>query len=147
MLAQASAQTPGEWKYTITTLRDGIPEDMRVNFPTVSFSACRTGEDFVTGRAFALQTLASSESRCQSANYQRTKSIRGDDVAFEFSCDEAKSLVGRASGKVNATGFEFALTTIYPQPISGVSQVKQSMRGERKGDCKVKPDSDELKTQ
>jgi hypothetical protein len=141
----ASAQTPGEWKYTISTDLSSVPEDMRVNFPTVSFKACRSAEDFASGRAFALQTLASSETRCPSSRFQRKPSGNADALNFEFACDEGKTLRGSAQGRVRAKQFELALLTEFPTSVSGVSSVKQSMRGEYTGACKVKPDRDEVK--
>jgi hypothetical protein len=148
--AGAFAQTPGEWKYTIATDLQSVPEDMRVNFPTVSFKACRSAQDFSSGRAFALQTLSSSEQRCPSMNFKRNtegKSAEGksETIAFDFACDEGKTLAGRASGRVSAKQFELALTTSYPQPVSGIERIKQTMRAELVGACKAKPDADELK--
>jgi hypothetical protein len=139
------AQTPGEWSYTISTDMKSVPEDMRVNFPTVSFKACRSAEDFASGRAFALQTLASSEARCPSVAFQRSKSGNAETVSFEFVCDEGRSLRGRASGQVRAKQFEFALSTDFPAPVSGVSSLKQTMRANYVGACKAKPDVDEVK--
>jgi hypothetical protein len=141
----AAAQTPGEWKYTISTDLQSVPEDMRVNFPTVSFKTCRSAEDFSSGRAFALQTLSSSEQRCPSTNFKRNAEGKNETIAFDFACDEGKTLSGRASGRVSAKQFELALTTSYPQPVSGVERIKQSMRAELVGACKAKPDADELK--
>jgi hypothetical protein len=141
----ASAQTAGEWKYTISTDLQSVPEDMRVNFPTVSFKACRSAEEFANGRAFSLQTLASSESRCPSAAFQRSQSGNTEKVSFEFACDEGKSLRGRANGLVRAKQFEFAMVTEFPAPVSGVSSIKQTMRGEYAGPCKVKLDADDIK--
>lgn len=143
------AQTPGEWKYTISTDLRTIPQDMRVNFPTVSFSACRSAEDFASGRAFALQTLASSETRCVSKNFERATNVPGksrfEPASFEYACDEGKTLRGKASGRVAEKRFEFAMNTEFPTPVSGVSQLKQAMRASYVGACKAKPDVDEVK--
>jgi hypothetical protein len=143
------AQTPGEWKYTISTDLRTIPQDMRVNFPTVSFSACRSADDFVSGRAFALQTLASSETRCVSKNFKRASTTSGksglEQASFEYACDEGKTLRGNASGRVAGKRFEFEMSTEFPTPVSGVSQLKQAMRASYVGACKVKPDIDEVK--
>jgi Protein of unknown function (DUF3617) len=146
--AATCAQTPGEWKYTISTDMKSIPEDMRVNFPTVSFSACRSAEDFASARAFSLQTLASSEARCPSANFKRSeKSMTnaGDAASFEFACDEGKTLRGQASGRIATKRFQFEMVTDFPAPVSGVSTLQQTMRAVYVGPCKVKPDQDELK--
>jgi hypothetical protein len=139
------AQTPGEWNYIISTDMKSVPDDMRVNFPTVSFKACRSAEDFASGRAFALQTLASSEARCPSAAFQRSKNGNAEKVGFEFACDEGKTLRGRASGQVRTKQFQFAMVTEFPAPVSGVSSVKQTMRASYLGACKAKPDVDEVK--
>ncbi|MGL4231594.1 MAG: hypothetical protein ACRCWJ_09525, partial [Casimicrobium sp.] len=90
------AQTAGEWKYTISTELASIPEEMRVNFPTVSFSVCRTADDFSSARAFSIQTLPSSEARCVLTNLVRVdaKTNQPAKLRFEYSCDEGKSLTG-----------------------------------------------------
>lgn len=144
----ANGQSAGNWQYTISTDMGSVPEDMRVNFPTVSFNACRSGADFESGRAFALQTLASSEGRCPSTKFERAPantSAGAQRVSFEFSCDGGKSLNGTAVGTVSAKRFEFALTTRYPQAVSGVTTLQQTMRARYVGPCKAKPDQDELK--
>lgn len=145
--AIAHAQTPGEWRYTIATDMSNIPKDMRVNFPTVTFSACRSSEDFSSGRAFALQTLASSTVRCPSAGFVREPLGvgKGEALRFVFACDEGKTLSGMAHGQVQPTRFSIALESRYSPPVSGVDVVKQTMTAARTGACKVKPDADELK--
>jgi hypothetical protein len=139
------AQSAGEWSYTIATDMSSVPKDMRVNFPTVSFKACRSADDFASGRAFALQTLASSEARCPSASFQRVRRGNVENVSFEFACDEGKSLRGRASGQVAAKQFEFAMETEFPKEVAGVSKLKQTMRARYIGACKARPDADEIK--
>lgn len=143
------AQTPGEWKYTIATDLRAVPEDMRVNFPTVSFSACRSAEDFASGRAFSLQTLASSESRCPSTKFERVEKssakAKDEQARFEFACDEGKTLRGKATGRVAEKRFDFSMVTEFPVPVSGVSQLAQTMRASYVGPCKSKPDADEVK--
>ncbi|TAG79478.1 MAG: DUF3617 family protein [Betaproteobacteria bacterium] len=144
----ANAQTAGDWQYTISTDLKSIPEDMRVNFPTVTFNACRSVADFESGSAFALQTLASSEARCPSTNFERSRASASGapaQVSFEFSCDDGKSLTGTAKGNVAAKRFEFAMTTRYPQSVSGVTQVQQTMSARFVGPCKSKPNQDEVK--
>ncbi len=144
----ANAQTPGDWQYTISTDLKSIPDDMRINFPTVTFNACRSVADFESGRAFALQTLASSEARCPSTNFERSRASASGaptQLSFEFSCDGGKSLTGTAKGNVTAKRFEFAMTTRYPQSVSGVTQVQQTMSARFVGPCKSKPNQDEVK--
>ena len=145
--AAASAQTPGEWRYTIATDQSNIPADMRVNFPTISFDACRNADDFANGRAFALQTLASSAERCPSREFVRTAMSdgKGDALQFAYACDGGKTLSGRGEGRVQATRFTLALESRYAPPVGGVTAVKQTMTGTRIGPCKVKPDADLLK--
>jgi hypothetical protein len=149
LAALATAQTPGEWKYTIATDLSVIPEDMRVNFPTVSFSVCRTADDFSSARAFSIQPLASSESRCALANVVRieAKANQPAKLRFEYSCDQGKSLSGVADAVVDATRFVVALDSKYDPPVSGVARVKQTMRAQFVGACKKKPDADLLKTE
>lgn len=144
----ASSQTPGDWQYTISTDMKSVPDDMRINFPTVSFNVCRSAADFESGRAFALQTLASSEARCPSTKFERSQtsaSAGAQRVSFEFSCDGGKTLNGSAVGTVSAKRFEFAMTTRYPQAVSGVTDLQQTMRARYVGPCKSKSDQDELK--
>ena len=147
----AAAQTAGEWKYTIVTDQRLIPPEMRVNFPTISFSACRSAEDFVSGRAFALQTLASSAERCPSSGFVRTplaagsNATLGDQLSFAYACDGGQTLSGLANGRVQSTRFVVTLESRYSPPVGGVNVVKQTMTGARIGPCKVKPDADLLK--
>jgi len=141
------AQTPGEWRYSIATDQSNIPTDMRVNFPTIIFSACRSAEDFSSGRAFALQTLASSAARCPSSGYVRAPLAtgKGESLGFVYACDEGKTLTGRASGSVFATSFSIALESRYAPPVNGVEIVRQIMTGARIGPCKVVPNADDIK--
>ena len=151
--ANASAQTPGEWHYTIATDQSNIPADMRVNFPTITFSACRTADDFASGRAFALQTLASSAERCPSSEFVRTAMAngnhgndgKGDLLQFTYACDGGATLSGSAGGRVQATSFTLLLESRYAPPVGGVAAVRQTMTGARTGPCKVKPDADLMK--
>ena len=146
----ANAQTPGEWRYTIVTDQSLIPADMRVNFPTVTFSACRTTEDFASGRAFALQTLASSSERCPSSGFVRASTLLGSGatqreiLTFVYACDAGKTLSGIANGSVEKTRFTVNLESRYAPPVGGVDRVKQTMTAVRAGPCKVKPDADLL---
>jgi hypothetical protein len=145
--SSASAQTPGEWRYTIATDLSNIAADMRVNFPTITFSACRSTDDFATGRAFALQTLASSEARCPSTGFVRTTQTdgKGDSLQFVYACDEGKTLSGVAQGRVFPTSFAVTLDSRYAPPVNGVEIVRQTMTAVRVGACKVAPDADLLK--
>jgi Protein of unknown function (DUF3617) len=143
------AQTPGEWKYTISTDPTSVPEDMRVNFPTVSFTVCRSAEDFASGQAFALQTLASSEARCPSASFERTTDTakKVQSFRFDFACDSGKTLAGSARGTASTRSFAVQLESRYSPPVSGVASVKQTMRGDYVGPCKAKKDADEIKVE
>ena len=140
----ANAQTPGEWRYTIVTDMANVPADMRVNFPTITFAACRSADDFSSGRAFALQTLDSSAARCPSSGFVRVPMIdgNGDTLQFVYACDDGKTLSGSARGQVQASRFAIALESRYLPPVDGVAMIKQSMVAVRAGDCKVKPDAD-----
>ena len=144
----AAAQTPGEWRYTIVTDRALIPADMQLNFPTIVFSVCRSAEDFASGRAFALQTRASSAARCPSGGFVRTPAERGsaagtgDTLSFAYACDAGQTLSGLANGRVYATRFTVNLESRYAPPVGGVNVVKQTMTAGRIGPCKVLPDSD-----
>ena len=146
--ASVAAQTPGEWRYTISTDPSTIPSDMKVNFPTISFSACRSAEDFANGSAFALQTLASSTARCPSSGFVRTSAALGSDAAqrdtliYVYACDAGKTLSGIANGRVQKTRFTVNLESRYAPPVGGVDVVKQTMTAVRAGPCKVRPDSD-----
>ena len=141
-----AAQTPGEWRYTIVTDQSLIPVDMQVNFPTISFSACRSAEDFASGRAFALQTLASSAARCPSGGFTRSAASgidgKGDALTFVYACDAGKTLSGMANGRVQAARFTINLESRYSPPVGGVDVVKQTMKAIRVGACKVRPDAD-----
>ena len=142
--ASASAQTPGEWRYTIATDPSNIPADMRVNFPTITFSACRSAEDFASGRAFALQTLASSAARCPSTDFVRTPVAsanrrKAESLSFVFACDDGKTLVGSAIGRVSASDFKIALESRYLPAVNGIRQIKQTMTSVRTGACKTQP--------
>jgi hypothetical protein len=143
----AFAQTPGEWKYTIATDLSSIPPEMRVNFPTVSFVACRSADDFSSGRAFALQTLASSVERCPSADFSRSAASdgKGDRVRFSFACDQGATLSGTGTGRVHAKRFEMQLDSRYTPTVSGVSDVTQTMNAIYLKPCAAAPDSDLLK--
>ena len=149
LAAAVAAQTPGEWRYTIVTDQSLIPIDMQVNFPTISFSACRSAEDFANGRAFALQTLASSEPRCPSAGFVRTAASdgKGEALSFVYACDAGKTLSGLARGRIQQSRFEVNLESRYSPPVGGVEVVKQLMTGVRTGPCKVRPDSDLMKVE
>ena len=147
----AKAQTPGEWRYTISTDQSTIPSDMTVNFPTITFSVCRTAEDFTSGRAFALQTLASSSERCPSGGFVRASSAQGggatqrETLSYVYACDAGKTLSGIANGSVEKTRFMVNLESRYAPPVGGVDVVKQTMTAVLAGPCKVKPDADLLK--
>ena len=144
----ATAQTPGKWRYTIVTDRALMPADMQVNFPTITFSACRSTEDFESGRAFALQTLASSAERCPSGGFVRTPPPpgsspgQGDMLSFAYACDAGQTLSGLAIGRVQSTRFNVNLESRYSPPVGGVDVVKQAMTAARIGACGVRPDSD-----
>jgi hypothetical protein len=144
----AFAQAAGEWKYTITTDPASVPVDMLVNFPTVSFTACRSTDDFASGRAFALQTLASSVDRCPSVDFVResVSDGKGDRVRFTYACDQGQTLAGSGTGRVQMKRFEIQLNSRYSPPVSGVTDVKQTMSATYVGVCKVRPDADLLKT-
>ena len=145
----ASAQTPGEWKYTIATDLAKVPADMRLNFPTITFAVCRSEADFASGRAFALQTLASSEARCPSAQFVRTPNAngKGDALSFTYACDGGSTLSGSASGRVELTKFALVLNSKYVPSVNGVEAISQTMTASLVGPCKVKPDADLLKVQ
>ena len=150
--ASALAQTPGEWKYTVATDLSNIPADMRVNFPTISFSVCRSEADFSSGRAFALQTLASSAARCPSVDFVRSPAASGgskgyDTLQFTYACDGGSTLSGSATGRVAATYFSLSLKSTYSPSVNGVGTVRQTMTGTRTGPCKATPDADLLKVQ
>ena len=156
--ANALAQTPGEWKYTVATDLSNIPADMRVNFPTISFSVCRSEADFSSGRAFALQTLASSAARCPSVDFVRAPAASGgsggsggskgyDTLQFTYACDGGSTLSGSATGRVAATYFSLSLKSTYSPSVNGVGTVRQTMTGKRTGPCKATPDADLLKVQ
>ena len=140
--APATAQTPGEWRYTIATDQSNIPVNMRVNFPTITFSACRTAEDFASGRAFALQTAPGSEARCPSAGFVRQPLANGkgkaESLQFVYACDEGKTLSGLAQGTVSATRLKIELESRYTPAVGGVAGVKQTMSAVRTGPCKAK---------
>lgn len=140
------AQTPGEWKYTIATDGAGIPADMRVNFPTVSFKACLRAADFQSGRAFGLQTLASSQARCPTSDFARERAADGkaDSVRFVYACDQGQTLAGKGEGRVSSKRFDVELKSVYTPAVSGVEQIKQSMNAVYVGDCAAKADSDLL---
>jgi hypothetical protein len=142
-----AAQTPGEWRYTIATDPSTLPTDMRVNFPTITFAVCRSADDFASGRAFALQTLASSAARCPSAGFVRTPGSAGtgERLSFVYACDEGRTLSGTAQGHVQATRFSVALESRYLPVVNGVDVVRQTMSAVRVGPCRVKPDADDLK--
>jgi Protein of unknown function (DUF3617) len=152
--SSATAQTPGEWKYTIATDMASVPEDMRVNFPTVSFTACRTAADFESGAAFFLQTLASSASRCTNTGYERLvhtgsakNKIAGDTIGYAYACDVGSTLRGKAIGSVEPKRFNVALNTQLTPSVSGVENIRQTMSAQYVGACKVQPDVDLIKTQ
>ena len=139
----AVAQTPGLWRYTIATDQALIPADMRVNFPTIDFSVCRSAEDFASGHAFALQTAAGSAERCPSGGFVRTPPAsdspagQGDALTFTYACDGGKTLFGLAKGRVRTTRFSVALESHYLPPVGGVDVVKQTMTAARIGPCKA----------
>jgi len=143
----AQAQVPGEWRYTIATDLKNIPADMRTNFPTIEFATCRSSDDFASGRAFALQTLASSAARCPSAGFVRAPAAggKGESLRFVYACDEGKTLSGMAQGNVQATRFSVALESRYTPAVNGIDIVRQTMSAVRVGACKVQPDVDDLK--
>jgi hypothetical protein len=145
----ACAQTPGEWKYAITTDPQSVPEEMRVNFPTVSFSVCRTAEEFESARAFSIQTLASSDARCKVSNIVRTEgnANQAAKIRFDYACDEGTTLSGSGEALIEAKRFVVSLESKYAPPVSGVERVKQTMRAQHIGACKKKPDADVLKTE
>ena len=149
------AQTPGEWRYVIATDMKDIPADMRVNFPTIDFNVCRSADDFASGRAFALQTLASSAERCPSTDFERTPLLRiapgaapagaPEGIRFRYACDGGKTLDGSAQGRVGPKRFEITLESRYIPASQGIERIKQQMTGTWLGPCKVKPDADALK--
>ncbi len=143
------AQTAGEWRYSIATDQASIPADMQVNFPTVSFKTCLRAADFESGRAFGLQTLASSKSRCPTNDFSRTLGADGksDAVKFAFSCDQGQTLSGRGEGRVAAKRFEVRLESTYSPPVSGVETIKQTMSGVYVGACAAPLDADRLEVQ
>lgn len=151
----AAAQIPGEWKYTIATDMASVPENMRVNFPTVSFNVCRSLDDFASGKAFFLQTLASSTERCNNTQYERAPSaattataaknkIVGDIVSYNYACDVGNTLKGSAAGVVNDKRFSVQLNTQFTPAVSGVSTIKQTMIAQYTGACKGALNADVL---
>lgn len=142
------AQVAGEWRYTIATDWSSIPADMRVNFPAITFSACRGASDFATGSAFALQTLAGSEARCQSSGFVRTPLVgnHGESLRFDFACDNGTTLAGTGRGRLQPTRFTIMLESHYQPAVNGVAVVRQTMLGERIGACKGATDGKALQT-
>ena len=140
LAASSVAQNAGEWRYSIATDLANVPADMRVNFPTITFATCRSADDFASGRAFALQTLASSAERCASNGFVRTSMAdgKGDSLQFVYACDDGKTLSGSAQGRVQANRFALTLASRYAPPVGGVAEVTQTMTGVRVGPCKVK---------
>lgn len=151
----AVAQMPGEWRYVIATELKDIPRDMRVNFPTINFNVCRSAEDFASGRAFALQTLASSAERCPSTGFERTPLLRiapgaapagaPEAIHFRYACDGGRTLDGIAQGRVAPKRFVITLGSRYIPATQGIERVRQQMTGVWLGPCKAKPDADDLK--
>jgi hypothetical protein len=141
----ALAQTPGLWRYTIVTDLALIPVDMKVNFPTIEFSVCRTAADFATGHAFALQTAEGSAERCPSGGFVRTPPAigsppgQGELLTFAYACDGGKTLSGLGQGSVHSTRFTVNLESRYSPPVGGVNVVKQTMSARRVGSCKAQP--------
>ena len=138
--SSANAQMPGEWRYTIATDLSNIPAEMRVNFPTITFSVCRSAEDFASGRAFALQTLASSELRCASSGFVRQplSGSKGEALQFAYACDDGRTLSGQAQGRASSTRFKIELESRYAPPVGGVAEVKQTMTALRIGPCNAR---------
>jgi len=149
LAASAAAQTAGNWRYSIATDLAKVPADMRVNFPTITFTTCRSADDFASGRAFALQTLAGSAERCASNGFARTAmpDSKGDALQFVYACDDGKTLSGSAQGRVQATRFTLLLASSYVPPVGGVAQVMQTMTATRIGPCTVGLDADIMKVQ
>ena len=147
LAVSAAAQSAGNWRYSIATDLAKVPADMRVNFPTITFTTCRSADDFASGRAFALQTLASSAERCASNGFARTAMPdgKGDSLQFVYACDEEKTLSGSAQGRVQATRFTLSLASSYVPPVGRVAEVMQTMTATRIGPCTVGLDSDIMK--
>ena len=148
LAASAAAQTAGNWRYSIVTDLTKVPADMQVNFPTITFATCRSADDFASGRAFALQTLASSAERCASTGFARTTMAdgKGDSLQFVYACDEGKTLSGSAQGRVQATRFTLSLESRYAPPVGGVAEVMQTMTATRIGPCTAtSPNADMMK--
>ena len=144
LAASVAAQNAGNWQYSIATDLAKVPADMRVNFPTITFATCLSADDFASGRAFALQTLASSAERCASSGFARTAMSdgKGDSLKFVYACDDGKTLSGIAEGRVQATRFTLSLVSSYVPPVGGVAEVMQTMTATRIGPCTVRPDAD-----
>ena len=108
-----------------------------------------------SGRAFALQTLASSADRCPSTDFERTPLLRiapgaapagaPEGIRFRYACDGGKTLDGSAQGRVGPKRFEITLESRYIPASQGIERIKQQMTGTWLGPCKVKPDADALK--
>lgn len=133
------AQTPGQWRYVIATDLTGIAADMRVNFPTIQFDACRNAGDFSSGRAFALQTLASSTDRCPSTDFERSGA---GAIRFRYACDGGRTLDGSAEGRVSQTRFTVTLLSRYTPASQGIEQIRQTMSARRIGPCRHKAADD-----
>jgi hypothetical protein len=142
----AFAQTPGNWKYTIATDPNSVPADMRVNFPTVTFNACLTAADFESGRAFGVQTLASSKARCLNVAFERQSMSdgKGDRVNLKYACDKGETLAGNGSGRASAKRFDVQLESRYTPPVAGVAQIRQTMSATLVGVCTAPTDVDAM---
>ena len=112
----ATAQTPGKWRYTIVTDRALMPADMQVNFPSGGFVRTPPPPGSSPGQ--------------------------GDMLSFAYACDAGQTLSGLAIGRVQSTRFDVNLESRYSPPVGGVDVVKQAMTAARIGACGVRPDSD-----
>ena len=70
---------------------------------------------------------------------------RGDSLQFVYACDDGKTLTGTADGRVLSTRFSVTLESRYQPTVNGVELVRQTMRGERIGACKVVPNAGEMR--
>ncbi|MHB1215381.1 MAG: DUF3617 domain-containing protein [Thiobacillus sp.] len=125
--AAASAPLqPGLYDISVQIVMKGTPMQM----PVMTFQQCLTAQDIANGKAYA-----SNENKdCTIGKLVQS----GNHVSYDFSCamEGSHRMVGHASGRAHATGYDVMMTGRFVPAMEGMGEFSQKLSAKRIGVCK-----------
>ncbi|HEY9097346.1 MAG TPA: DUF3617 family protein [Thiobacillus sp.] len=121
----APAIQPGLYDISMQMVLKGMPMQM----PVSTFRQCITEQDVANGKAYA----TNENKGCTISNLNQG----GDKVSYDFSCATpgGPRMVGRASGRTHASGYDIFMSGRFDPAIEGMSEFSQKLNAKRLGPC------------